>query len=41
MMNYQKKYNEISKKVKNSLRKEFYSKQVYSNNYLKAKTKSK
>ena len=41
MINYQKKYSEIWEKVKNSFRKEFHGKQVYNNNYLKAKTKSK
>ena len=34
------KYNEIWEKVKNSLKKEFDSKQVYNEKYLKAKIKS-
>ena len=34
------KYNEIWEKIKNSLKKEFDSKPVYNEKYLKAKTKS-
>ena len=34
------KYNEIWEKVKNSIRKEFDSKPVYNEKYLKAKIKS-
>ena len=34
------KYNEIQEKVKNSLKKEFESKPVYNEKYLKAKIKS-
>ena len=39
-MNYQKKYNEFGKKDKNSLKKEFDSKPIYNDKYLKAKIKS-
>ena len=34
------KYNEIWQKVKNSIKKEFYSEPVYDQKYLKAKIKS-
>ena len=34
------KYNEIWKKVKNSIKKELYSELAYNEKYLKAKTKS-
>ena len=34
------KYNEIWQKVKNSIKKEFYSEPVYDKKYLKAKIKS-
>ena len=34
------KYNEIQEKVKNSLKKEFESKPIYNEKYLKAKIKS-
>ena len=40
MMNYQKKYNEIWEKVNNSLKKEFDSKPIYYEKYLKSKRKS-
>ena len=34
------KYNEIWQKIKNSLKKEFYSESVYNEKYLKAEIKS-
>ena len=40
MMNYLKKYNNIWKKVKNTINKEVGSDLVYNKKYLKAKIKS-
>ena len=41
MMNYQKHYHKIWKKVKNNLKKGFDSEPVYREKYLKAKVKFK
>ena len=38
-MNYYKNDDEIWEKVKNSLKKEFHSKPIHNEKYLKAKTK--
>ena len=40
MRSYNERYNEIWKKVENSLKKEFDSEPVYNEKYLKAKIKS-
>ena len=39
MMNFLKKYNEISEKFRNNIKKEFDSKPVYNEKYRKAKIK--